>query len=352
MRFILRFVLAFTLVAGLAFGQTGELSIIHGAPGHTNAVDVVVNGVPMFTGFDYGDEVSADLAPGIYAIEFVDTSGVLLSTVANVWSNERTTVAAHLAFGGFPIVSVFTDDDSSVSTYGSGRVRIRHLANAGLLAVLSTTSPGTSFNFMSPLMESTFEEPAGAYAFAALAIDLSVTPVTVIFNGPMTAPIPLAADDDLTINIVGTPNTTNFGYIIQTKSLTPATPPALTTPDLAISGTLIGSTIDVGGILNYTLTGAAPNGPIATFISADNTPQMISPGVMFGIGGVDGMFPIGYCVADPFGTASGVYFLSGFPVSLEGTIATAYVQAVSVDFLGAGLSQILPSDIETFPIGL
>lgn len=359
MRTLSRFVLALALVTGMALGQSGELSVLHGLPGLPNAVDVLIDGTPAFTGVNFGDDASTALAAGSYTVDFADATGVLLSGTATVVDGERTTVAAHLSLGGAATLSTFTDNNDAVSGFGNVRVRVRHLADADILISFSNTGPGTAINFIEAQGEFDFETVAGTYDFEFAELDLSnpTGQFSFVFGsgslgGIAAGPFALAADEELTINVVGTANTASFGVILQTQSLDVATPQPVLMPDLAISGSLIGSTIDVGGDLNYAVTGGAPNEVVAILLSTDNTPQPILPGVTLGIGGATGVFPIGFGLADGAGDLSGTFSFPGFPVSLTGATQTIYTQAVSVDYLGFGNSQVALSDIESFSIGL
>lgn len=353
MRTLLRLVFAMILCTGITFGQNGELSILHGLPGLSGSIDVLVDGLPSFTGVDFGDEASADFAAGSYTVDFVDAGGVLLSGIATVVDGERTTVAAHLTSGGVALFSTFVDDRSAVAGPGNGRLRFRHLADSSLIywGMTSSAIP-TTLNLMGPMEQIEFEPLADDYAIQADEVDLTNFVFPFPSDALSTGVLTLMEDADITINLVGTPGQSSFGFIIQSMPLAPRGPSNVAyAPDLTISGSLIGSTIDIGGVLNLSLTEAPANSIVAAFLSNDNVPFQYIPGVTFGIGGLTGLLPICYGQANAFGTSTESFFLPGFPISLLGISTTFYVQAVAVDISVNGTPPAYMSDVEAFSIG-
>lgn len=127
-------ILAATLGVGAtaAEAQTGYLSAVHGIPGLDEAVEVYVNGSPLFS-FEFGDTFGpAPVDVGDYDLEVYYLGNPVpgLSGTVTVEEGGSYTAVAHLgADGSIAPLSLFVNEVSPVRR-SFGRLQIFHLAAA------------------------------------------------------------------------------------------------------------------------------------------------------------------------------------------------------------------------------
>jgi hypothetical protein len=111
-----------------------EIVVVHGVPGLT--VDVLVNGAPAITGFEFGSVVKTALPAGDYtfAVAAAGTTTPILSLDASLGAGISATIAAYLDANGAPQLAAFLNENSA-----SG-IQPFHLANFGAVDILSGTT--------------------------------------------------------------------------------------------------------------------------------------------------------------------------------------------------------------------
>jgi hypothetical protein len=111
-----------------------EIVVVHGVPGLT--VDVLVNGAPAITGFEFGNVVKTALPAGDYtfAVAAAGTTTPILTLDASLGSGISATIAAYLDANGAPQLAAFLNENSA-----SG-IQPFHLANFGAVDILSGTT--------------------------------------------------------------------------------------------------------------------------------------------------------------------------------------------------------------------
>jgi hypothetical protein len=132
------FLAALLVVASLGVGassanaQTGYLSAVHGIPGLEEAVEVYVNGSPLFS-FEFGETFGpAVVDVGDYDLEvYYKGSPVAgLSGTVTVDEGGSYTAVAHLdEIGGIAPLALFVNEVSPIRRF-FGRLQIHHLAAA------------------------------------------------------------------------------------------------------------------------------------------------------------------------------------------------------------------------------
>lgn len=341
-------------MAATLSAQTTDFSFAHGLPGLPNPVDVVVDGNTVFTGLNFGDLQTTTIAPGGHTIEVQDGGVVLLSASTTTGVDENFTAAAHLLEGGAANLAVFQNNVDAVDIAGQGRFDIRHLADAGPVAI-QLESPG-AFN-LSALANGT-ELPNQV---DPAAYDLSVLPLAnFTFPFPPSSRIAqgiaLAQDQGVIAHIVGVPGTPSFSVITQTVALEPAVPVTPNACDLTLSGTLPGGSLAAGGTLDIGVTGASADSFVVVFLALDNTPTMFFD-IPLAIGGGGFFDVLLFGLADNAGDFSRTLNFGPVMSTTIGqpgpsTTFDFFLQAVSRDFVSAGFRTSCISDVEPLQFSL
>ena len=119
-----------------------EIVVVHGVPGLT--VDVLVNGAPAITGFEFGDVVKTTVPAGDYtfAVAATGTLTPILTIESSLGVGISATIAAFLDASGTPTMRAFVNEN------GATGIQPYHLAAFGPVDILSgtTTVLGPVFN--------------------------------------------------------------------------------------------------------------------------------------------------------------------------------------------------------------
>jgi hypothetical protein len=134
---------AIPLNAAVAAGHTpAEIIVVHGVP--DLEVDVLVDGAPAITGFEFGDVVKTSLPAGDYtfAVAATGTTDAILEIEASLGEGLSATIAAYLDADGNPQLQAFVNEN------GASGIQPFHLANFGPVDILSGTATvlGPVFN--------------------------------------------------------------------------------------------------------------------------------------------------------------------------------------------------------------
>lgn len=136
--------LAALAIASIAFAipasaQDARIHLLHGIP--DTDVDVEVAGDNVFESFSFGDTqdlsgfAGATLADVKVKVAGTDTVAIDAGDVA-LPSSGNYTLVAHLDASGTPSIAVFENDTSSIDA-GSGRLTVRHAAQAPAVDILA-----------------------------------------------------------------------------------------------------------------------------------------------------------------------------------------------------------------------
>lgn len=350
--------LALVLTAGFAKAQNADVNVVHGLPGLTAPVDVLVDGSIALAGVTFGETSSLSVAPGTYAVEIAQSGTVLLGQTITVAADESVTAAAHLLRGGAPTLSVFADDLSAVVSQGNGRLTVRHLADADFLyfAASNGLQQGLlSFIFQNGL-EVDQELAANDYDVRAALFDPAADfDFDFPAGSPSTGLRTLAPDAGLIVNIVGSPGSPSFRLIVQEVSLEPSAPLLPFSCDLTVSGSLIGNAIRDGGDLSFDLTGAAPSSLAVVFFSLDNTPSTAFGRFDLDIGGASGSRILSIGGTDANGNFSTTLSFPALPPSGPAQVPapqTIYTQVYTSNLFSPifGTQRDCASDVESFTL--
>ncbi len=126
---------AIPLTAAAAAEHTpAEIVVVHGVPGLE--VDVLVDGSPAITGFEFGDVVKTSLPAGDYtfAVAATGTTVAILEIEASLGAGLSATIAAYLDTNGDPKLQAFVNEN------GASGIQPFHLANFGPVDILSGTT--------------------------------------------------------------------------------------------------------------------------------------------------------------------------------------------------------------------
>jgi hypothetical protein len=123
------------MTAAVADDHVGaQIVVVHGVPDLT--VDVLVDGAPAITGFEFGDVVTTTLPAGDYtfAVAAAGTTTPILSLNASLGAGLSATIAAYLDASGAPQLQAFVNEN------GATGIQPFHLANFGAVDILSGTT--------------------------------------------------------------------------------------------------------------------------------------------------------------------------------------------------------------------
>jgi hypothetical protein len=123
------------LTAAAADQHVGaEIVVVHGVPGLT--VDILVNGAPAITNFEFGSVVKTTLPAGDYTfgVAAAGTTTAILTLDASLGAGISATIAAYLDVNGAPKLAAFLNENAA-----SG-IQPFHLANFGAVDILSGTT--------------------------------------------------------------------------------------------------------------------------------------------------------------------------------------------------------------------
>lgn len=116
------------LFAGTAGAQNASVSVIHGIPGLSSAVEVFANGNKLFS-FNYGESKALSLPPAKYDLEARLNGNPVLSGSATVMAGKSYSIIAHLQESTGIKLSIY-ENSLMPAKKGDARVIVRHTAKA------------------------------------------------------------------------------------------------------------------------------------------------------------------------------------------------------------------------------
>lgn len=132
MSYFTRAAVAATLLASFTFAQRATVSVLHGVPGLSQAVEVFANKNRLFS-FDYGElKGPLELQPGRYDIEVKLRGQTILQQSAVLEGNANYSIVAHLKETSGSKLSVFVNDLGRTREIGRffATTAFRHVAAA------------------------------------------------------------------------------------------------------------------------------------------------------------------------------------------------------------------------------
>ena len=117
--------------------ESPHLTLVHGIP--DTPVDVVVDGIPLLTAFDYGEsqDLSSLAGATLASLQLTETgteTSIIEAGDVALPAEGNATLVAHLDETGVPVLSSYSNDTSTVGA-GRGRLVVRHTAHATILDV-------------------------------------------------------------------------------------------------------------------------------------------------------------------------------------------------------------------------